>query len=353
MIQPAYYQNKISTFLTADQDQILGELANKHYFALDIFQKNAWIEQITNTKQELHDLQDGHIFFEFSIPRMGKRVDVLLVIKGLIYVVEYKVGARIYHRDAIDQVLDYALDLKNFHQGSHDKHIVPILVSTKADNQVSGVEWSGDQVAIPLLANGNNLGEIIKLALSSTSVLEIIDPDNWARSGYKPTPTIVEAAQALYQGHSVEEISRSDAGATNLTNTSKCISEIIALSQTRGRKSICFVTGVPGAGKTLAGLNISTQRLRAKEEESSVFLSGNGPLVIVLREALARDEVVRAKEKDQNLSKKVALSRVNAFIQNIHHFRDEGLKSSAAPVEHVVFLMRRSAPGIRYMRKGS
>ena len=336
MIQPAYYQNKISTFLTADQDQILGELANKHHFALDIFQKNAWIEQITNTKQELHDLQDGHIFFEFSIPRMGKRVDVLLVIKGLIYVVEYKVGARIYHRDAIDQVLDYALDLKNFHQGSHDKHIVPILVSTKADNQVSGVEWSGDQVAIPLLANGNNLGEIIKLALSSTSVLEIIDPDNWARSGYKPTPTIVEAAQALYQGHSVEEISRSDAGATNLTNTSKCISEIIALSQTRGRKSICFVTGVPGAGKTLAGLNISTQRLRAKEEESSVFLSGNGPLVIVLREALARDEVVRAKEKDQNLSKKVALSRVNAFIQNIHHFRDEGLKSSAAPVEHVV-----------------
>ena len=214
--------------------------------------------------------------------------------------------------------------------------VIPILVSTKADNQSARLEWSQDQVAIPLLANDNNLSEIIRLALSDVSVQDVVDPESWARAGYRPTLTIVEAAQALYQGHSVEEISRSDAGATNLTNTSKCISEIIEFSRRESRKAICFVTGVPGAGKTLAGLNISTQRLRAREEESSVFLSGNGPLVIVLREALARDEVLRAKEQGQKLSKKVAISRVNAFIQNVHHFRDEGLKSDAAPVEHVV-----------------
>src|ERR1700748_3565180 len=135
MIQSAYYQNNISTFLTAEPDQVLGELAKGHHFALDIFQRNAWIEQIGNLKQQLRELQDGYIFLEFSIPRMGKRVDVLLLIKGLVCVVEYKVGAKTHERHAIDQVFDYALDLKNFHEGSGDKHVLPILVSTKADSQ--------------------------------------------------------------------------------------------------------------------------------------------------------------------------------------------------------------------------
>ncbi len=177
---------------------------------------------------------------------------------------------------------------------------------------------------------------MINRALSDIPAQKRVDADAWVRSGYKPTPTIVEAAQALYRGHAVEEISRSDAGATNLTHTTKCISEIIDLSKRNRRKSICFVTGVPGAGKTLLGLNISTKRLQGKEEGSRVFLSGNGPLVIVLREALARDEVDRAKEKSEYLLKKKAASRVSAFIQNVHHFRDEGLRSDAAPVEHVV-----------------
>lgn len=231
MIDRAYYSDKIAAFLTASQDQILGELAKKHHFSLDIWQKNAWIEQIANLKGHLSQFRDGDIFLEFSIPRMGKRVDVLLLIAGIIFVVEYKEGARRHDPKAIDQVVDYALDLKNFHEGSHDRYIVPILVSTKASSQTNPVEWSEDHVAFPLLSNGDDIGNVIGEAVSVIPVQTGFEASKWAYSGYKPTPTIVEAAQALYACHSVEEISRSDAGATNLTITTRRISEIIDLSK--------------------------------------------------------------------------------------------------------------------------
>lgn len=250
----AYYHDTIPNFRRTNQIEILGKLTRGHHFALDILQKNSWIEEIALFKRDLQEISDGDIFFEFSIPRMGSRADVVLLVGGIIFVVECKVGAGSYESHAIDQVTDYALDLKNFHEGSHDKYIVPILISTKAVLQNESVEWSSDQVAEPLTSNGHNLPEIIKSVLSGIRPQQEIDANEWASAGYKPTPTIVEAAQALYQKHSVVSISRSDAGATNLTQTSHCISEIIETSKLNGRKSICFVTGVPGAGKTLAGL---------------------------------------------------------------------------------------------------
>lgn len=353
----AYYQDNIFNFLKDSQEEILGELTSNHHFALEIMQKNAWIEQIINLKDQLSDFQDGDIFFEFSIPRMGKRVDILLLIYGVVFILEYKVGAKKHDKHSIDQVLDYALDLKNFHEGSHHKHIAPILVSTKASEQANSISWYEDNIASPLFSNGTDLRKTIQQVLAeipkqarvdekglsdifangiSNMPQLSLDPDEWANSGYKPTPTIIEAAQALYQEHSVDEISRSDASAKNLTHTSDCISEIIESSKKHGKKSICFVTGVPGAGKTLAGLNISTREVDEGTEEHAVFLSGNGPLVAVLREALARDEVARAKTQEKSISKKEATQKVSAFIQNIHHFRDEGLKSKAAPIEHVV-----------------
>lgn len=350
MIERSYYQSELIKFLTDSKDQILGEMASNHHFALDIMQRNAWVEQIDNLKEQLCNFQNGKIFFEFAIPRMGKRVDVLLLIHGVVFVLEYKAGAKKHERYATDQTLDYALDLKNFHEGSHDKYIVPILLSTKAQTQINQFSWYKDKVAAPLLSNGNDLADIIMRTVASIQQLksentqtygfsdteqESSNDKKWADSGYKPTPTIVEAAQALYQGHSVEEISRSDASAQNLTHTADCISEIIEHSKVNGRKSICFVTGVPGAGKTLAGLNISTRK-PDHSEDHAVFLSGNGPLVAVLREALARDEVTRAKAQGEKLSKKEAIQKVSAFIQNIHHFRDEGVRSPEPPTEHVV-----------------
>lgn len=346
----SYYHNTVPQFLIDTEEQILGALMSNHHFLLDIMQKNAWIEQIKNLKNQLRIFKEGEIFFEFCIPRMGKRVDNLFLINGIIFILEYKAGSKDHDRYAKDQVLDYALDMKNFHKGSHHKYIVPILISTKAKEQENEIVWYQDRVASPLLSNGRDLSEIIMHVLADIQKLELgvaaglgfsdteqesLNNEEWLETGYKPTPTIIEAAQALYQGHSVEEISRSDAGTKNLTHTADCISNIIKYSKKHHKKSICFVTGVPGAGKTLAGLNISTRKAEG-EEEHAVFLSGNGPLVAVLREALARDEVARTRALGKNLSKKEVTQKVSAFIQNIHHFRDEGIRSPAAPTEKVV-----------------
>jgi hypothetical protein len=348
----AYYQNRISVFLKEDQEKILGELTRHHHFELDISQKNAWLQQIANLKEQLVDFPFGEIFFEFSIPRMGKRADVVLYLMDIVFVLEYKAGAKAYDRHSIDQVLDYALDLKNFHAGSHQKPIVPILICTKAPLHENTIVPFPDGIAQPQLSNGSDLALIIKQAISvivqerraertpvyglSDNGQEELGAEKWSEAGYKPTPTIIEAAQALYQGHSVEEISRSDAGAKNLTVTTDCINKIIENSRKNGRKSICFVTGVPGAGKTLAGLNISTQTLEKNSDEHAVFLSGNGPLVKVLREALARDKVKQEKSLGGKSSKSAVKHKIAKFIQNVHHFRDDGLASEKPPSEHVV-----------------
>lgn len=156
------------------------------------------------------------------------------------------------------------------------------------------------------------------------------DEFDWINSIYMPTPTIIEAAQALYTGHKVADISRSDASAKNLNQTTQAINEIIEYSKINNRKSICFITGVPGAGKTLAGLNIAIERQKADENEHAVFLSGNGPLVDVLQEALARDDVKR-----NEVQKKEAIRKSKEFIQIIHHFRDDAISVDTAPIEKV------------------
>ncbi len=265
---------------------------------------------------------------------MGKRVDAVLLSDGIIFVLEYKVGSTSYGAAGIDQVLDYSLDLKNFHSASHDRPIVPVLVATEAPSVIREVTWFPDDVAEPLVANSRTLAAVLRSF--SGDHRSPIDPADWCAGAYKPTPTIVEAARALYQGHSVQEISRSDAGAINLSLTNQAISEAIEVAKREQRKIICFVTGVPGSGKTLAGLNLATERMRVDEEEHAVFLSGNGPLVEVLREGLARDEVARAKAEGRRLTKREAQMKVRAFIQNIHHFRDDNLGSESPPVEKVV-----------------
>jgi len=250
-MKSAYYQASNSEFLKADPAAILGELARSHGFALEQAQRDAWIEQIETMKQALQELDCGHILFEFTIPRMGKRADVVLVFGCAIVVVEFKVRSTTFDRHAVEQVHDYALDLKNFHRGSHALCIIPILVATQAKFvSPRSFDWAADGVADPMLVNADQLKSVLAQA-AGLAVGHPIDFSMWISSGYQPTPTIVEAAQALYQAHGVEEIARSDAGAQNLGITCSRIAEIIEHSKTEHRKSICFVTGVPGAGKTL------------------------------------------------------------------------------------------------------
>lgn len=330
----SYYSNTIANFLQDDETRVLGQLSLHHNYALEDLQKNAWIKQIKILKDTLQNFESGQIYFEFLVPRMGKRVDNILIINDLIFVLEFKVGDNQYQKHSIEQVVDYCLDLQNFHEGSHHEKLIPILISTQAEATENSFKFT-DNLLEPLKANQQNLHEVIsKALLQSTS--RIISPSSWESSIYKPTPTIIEAAQALYKGHNVKEISRHDAGAINLSKTTDCINHIIESSKRKNKKSICFLTGVPGAGKTLAGLNIANERMQADEDEHAVFLSGNGPLVDVLREALARDEVATAKENGKTLTKKQAAIKANAFIQNIHHFRDDNLISKKAPVEKVV-----------------
>lgn len=330
----SYYSNTISEFLKDDETRILGHLSLHHNHALEDLQKNAWVKQITILKDSLQDIVNGQIYFEFSIPRMGKRVDNVLIINEFIFVLEFKVGDNQYQKHSIEQVVDYCLDLQNFHEGSHHEKLIPVLISTKAES-IENIFAISNNLFNPLKANQQNLSEVIIKTLLQSNGRQINAID-WENSIYKPTPTIIEAAQALYKGHNVKEISRHDAGAINLSKTTDCINNIIETAKRENKKSICFLTGVPGAGKTLAGLNIANERMKTDEDEHAVFLSGNGPLVDVLREALTRDEVATSKENGEPLTKKVAAIKANAFIQNIHHFRDDNLISKKAPVEKVV-----------------
>ena len=266
---------------------------------------------------------------------MGKRVDAVLLYQNIVFLMEFKCGDANYRQSTSDQVCDYALDLRNFHKESLDKLLVPIMIPTEA-SAMPCVICEHERILEPICCNASNIANAIHAVTSHYNDEPDFDYNKWETSAYYPTPTIVEAAQALYQGHNVHDITRSDAGAENLTVTTDEINKIIDYSKKEKRKSICFVTGVPGAGKTLVGLNIAIERSNAETGERAVFLSGNYPLVTVLQEALARDEVVQKAQQNNRISKATALRETVAFIQIIHKYRDSFVENENIPPEHVV-----------------
>jgi hypothetical protein len=333
-----YYSETIAAFLAQENDTILGLLTRNSEFPVEPMQRDAWLEEIRILKLVLAPGHaQGKVYFEYAIPRLGRRIDVVALIGHVIFVLEFKVGERVFPVNAIDQVCDYALDLKNFHETSHSPPIAPILIATAATHANPRVAQTAqnDNVLSPIESNIATLPDAIRNVLAFAKG-PLIEPTRWEQGRYYPTPTIIEAATSLYNGHSVADISRSDAGAINLTQTSDALSQIIHSARASGQRAICFVTGVPGAGKTLVGLNIATKHIDKNSELYSVFLSGNGPLVEVLREALARDKVRHENERGRKVKKGTARSEVKAFIQNVHHFRDECLvDASRPPIEHV------------------
>lgn len=325
----AYYGDTVTNFLSQSESLLLGELAKNNQFALEDLQRNTWLTEIRILKREFCHFSDAYLLFEYTIPRIGNRVDNILIYKGLIFLFEFKVGELEYTRNAIDQVIDYALDLKYFHKESHTRKIIPILVATKAYDYCNQINLSEDGISNVLLCNEANIKQTIDSVCHKFCDVSL-DPETWVNSLYMPTPSIIEAAQALYRNHSVEEISRNDAEAINLQSTTAAINYIIDDCKRNHRKAICFITGVPGAGKTLAGLNIANERHKFDENEHAVLLSGNQPLVEVLQEALARDESERNHTK-----KSESLRKARAFIQIIHHFRDDAISVTKPPLEKV------------------
>lgn len=331
MSSRSFYNAEVVDFLRESPDAIIGKITQHHSQEITHEQTNAWLHQIRLLQECFAPPTEGFLLFEVLIPRMGRRADVVLIYKSILFVLEFKVGAKDYHAGDLRQAHGYALDLHHFHEGSHDKCIVPILVATHAKAKLDELKCGADTVYEPLRANQINLFAIIEECTRHITSPPRIDVGEWLYASYKPTPTIIEAAQALYANHDVSDIARNDAGAQNLHLTSSALEEIIHKARLHQRKAICFVTGVPGAGKTLVGLNIATNA-GVEKEEQAVFLSGNGPLVEVLTEALARDSVARCAHKN----KASALRAASASIQNIHKFRDEYIKDRSAPVEHVV-----------------
>jgi hypothetical protein len=331
----AYYAACAPEFSAASPDSIFGRLALHLPFAVEATQREAWKLEIDHLKKIARAFPDAHLFLEFMIPRMGRRADAIVVLRGTIFVLEYKVGGDAHHRADLDQVFGYALDLKHFHETSHARRIVPVLIPTKVRTADHALVWASDDVAEPIRATLDSLPALLE-GVAQASSDSSFDALTWAEGRYKPTPTIIEAAQALYRGHAVEEISRSEAEAENLSTTSNYLAEVIEAAKVGDRKAICLVTGVPGSGKTLAGLNLVNSRKQAHDDEHAVFLSGNGPLVDVLREALTQDALKSAKLAKQKTSREIEYRKACAFIQNIHHFRDEALRDSKPPVEKVV-----------------
>ncbi len=334
------YGDLFRKFREERSDAILGELLRLSGGNVEPTQTFAWQTQI-DALQKLSlpaaEQATAKIYFEYSIPRLGRRADVILIVGNVLFVLEFKAGEARFTPAALDQVWDYALDLKYFHETSHAVCISPVLIATEADPQ--DVELSAtvhdDGLLRPIRSSLHSLPNVITQCLAFFDSPPI-DIAAWECGRYLPTPTIVEAARALYAGHSVESISRNDAGAQNLAITSTAVDRIIEEAKAGQKKAICFVTGVPGAGKTLVGLDVANRHLDKKSATYSVFLSGNSPLVAVLCEALARDKVERGKREGTPILKRDARQEVEAFIQNVHHFRDEYLKDAGAPPEHVV-----------------
>ncbi len=338
------FDSSIEEFLDRDKEAIFGMLCDRYHGDALTTTRMAWMGEIEILQKMLIPWKgsNGRIVFEYDIPRLGKRLDVVLLLKGIVFCLEFKVGESSIIESDVDQVLDYALDLKNFHKYSHDKLIVPILIATKHKRTSSVIQSSvyDDRVVNPLVTGESGIATLIEEVLHRFPNEKEIDP-NWIISPYAPTPTIIEAAKALYESHSVEDITRHEADKVTTDRTISYILDVIQKSKRDGEKSICFVTGVPGAGKTLVGLDVAVKQTyqgtdKPIDDEGAVYLSGNGPLVAVLNEALAKDNYQKCRDRGE--AKKLSDSRreVGKFIQIIHRYRDNMLAKIKNPVENGV-----------------
>lgn len=330
----AWYSDSIRNFLAQSDEEIIGFLARHSAMNVDTLQRDAWLATITLLKQHLVKIA-GHVLLEFNIPRMGLRADAVLLLGGCVLVLEFKIGERVASTAARNQVWEYALDTKNFHEPSHALPIVPVLVLTeyRAD-RVPSMHFAVDGVSAPVIIGPDLLPQLLDEVLLANPIP--MDTAAWIGGRYRPTPSIIEAARHLYANHDVSDIVRTEADGQRLSETASRVESLIDRARCAGEKFIIFVTGVPGAGKTLVGLNVATSH-RGNDDTHAVFLSGNGPLVTVLREALTRDDVERRLQRGERRSKKDVGKPIKAFIQNVHHFRDEGLRDrTKPPVDRVV-----------------
>jgi hypothetical protein len=347
----AYYSNSIQCFLEESIDSIIGKLnaAGTQFTSQYTYTTISWKNCVKILKDNVAILVSNNkaagkwtILLEYEIPRIHNRIDAVLIADDLIFVIEYKDERKIYEPADKRQVEDYALDLKDFHLESRDRIIIPILLAPLAPIENNDFSFNYDkQVQVTIKSNAANFGNVILASYNSYHKEgNKIDAKIWENSMYSPTPTIIQAAQALFAGHSVESITKSGAAQHNLTETTDYVLDTIRKARANNKKVVCFVTGVPGAGKTLVGLNIIHRKEFESSNANAAYFSGNGPLIKVLREALIRDEYNREEEnnigKRSKPNKKAIARKVEPKIQNLHSFIKEGIRNKKALSERIV-----------------
>ncbi len=349
----AYYHSTIEGFLNINEDELVGKLnrGGTSFASQWTITTTSWGNSIEILKSSLLDIvqkneefKQWHILFEYEIPRLQSRIDVVIIANDLIFVIEFKYDRKKYELDDIRQVEDYANDLKDFHFQSKNRELIPILLAPLAKS-VDLNKPLKTSVIRALRANATDFSKVLYDAYNRNhnDQSNKIDPFEWEQSEYQPTPTIVQAARVLFAGQKVEAITKSDAGSNDLKITTEYLIEKVNEAREKNTKIVCFVTGVPGAGKTLVGLNVVHEKesFGGKDFDTAYF-SGNGPLIRVLREALSRDHFDRQQKlyKSDKIGVKPSKSeserKVKAKIQNLHSFIKDGMRSQKAPVERIV-----------------
>lgn len=319
----AYYCNSIPGFIKDSSASVVGQLVRHtvkfHAFDITTEQEEAWENQINELqiRLEKHGIE-GDIIFEYDIVRLGKRIDVILLIRHMVFSLEFKNGQKVFTAHDAQQAEDYAIDIKNFHKESADLYVCPILVATNASpyNKVQTLDCYPDKQVYLQRENIETLipkiSEISKLYGDDRE----IDFEKWFNSPYYPTPTIIAAAVEAYSSHHLSEIAQSEAGQKNINACEAKLKDVIEYAEKNKKKCVCFVTGVPGAGKTLVGLDVVARNLDKDDRNLSVYLSGNGPLVEVLREALKKS--VKQTNRIRNIRPSShEMSKINESINHL------------------------------------
>ena len=333
---PALYIDALPNFVTINVDELLGKLTTglaREGFDTTPATTFSWLREIRELQRAFRELIQVEpaalkwaVLFEYILPVVGQRIDCVLLANDVIYVIEYKSGSSSSARGALGQAQDYALNLLDFHEGSKDRVAVPIAVGTFSK-------------CISLNISSQHQGAAVDATSLATTIVRCqaawagqgfdLDPKAWDTSRYFPIPTIIEAASAIYRNHDVRNLARSKSGSENLETTQQALEVAVQDAITRQIKKLILVTGVPGAGKTLAGLN-AVQSLAQKLNlnlEQAAFLSGNSPLVAVIQTALKRSVGSR---------KRGVAAAVRSRVREVHRFVRDSFGNHLAPVDRLI-----------------
>ena len=328
----AYYWNNIPDFIKDKSNNIIGQLV-RYAFENEKEQTNAWENQITELQKRLDSCGiDGDIIFEYDIVRLGKRIDVILLIRHMVFSLEFKNGKEIFTAQDAQQAEDYAIDIKNFHKESENLYVCPILIATDAKeySKPQPIDCYPDKQIFLQRENIETMIPKVDKISKQYGDDTKIDFDKWFNSAYCPTPTIIAAAVEAYRSHNISEIAHSEAGQDDIDSCESEIDKIIQYAQNNNKKCICFVTGVPGAGKTLVGLDMVSKNLSKGLKDLSVYISGNGPLVEVLREAL-----IKSIKSEKKFNKETHAA-VNTLIQDSFGFKRDNVNRQEPTAEKIL-----------------